>query len=161
MGSQSDWPRMAETAETLNQFGVAHSMEVLSAHRMPRETVRYAHAAEANGLRILIAGAGGAAHLAGVLASHTTLPVIGVPLEGGPLKGLDALLATVQMPAGVPVACVALGKGGPRNAGLLAIQILAASDPKLTARLKRDKTILRRAARAAVGPTHRTRRGVS
>jgi phosphoribosylaminoimidazole carboxylase PurE protein len=131
MGSDSDLPVMEECGAILRGFGVAYDMHVMSAHRTPDRVARFARDAEGRGIRVLIAGAGAAAHLAGVVAAHTTLPVIGVPLEGSPLHGLDALLATVQMPGGIPVATVAIGKAGARNAGLLAVQILALSDPRL------------------------------
>jgi phosphoribosylaminoimidazole carboxylase PurE protein len=131
MGSDSDLPVMEEAAAILQAFGVPHEIHVMSAHRTPDRVARFAREAEGRGVRVLIAGAGAAAHLAGVVAAHTTLPVIGVPLEGSPLHGLDALLATVQMPGGIPVATVAIGKAGARNAGLLAVQILALGDPGL------------------------------
>lgn len=131
MGSDSDLSVMEEAAAILQAFGVPHEIHVMSAHRTPDRVARFAREAEGRGIRILIAGAGAAAHLAGVVAAHTTLPVIGVPLEGSPLHGLDALLATVQMPGGIPVATVAIGKAGARNAGLLAVQILALGDPGL------------------------------
>jgi len=135
MGSDSDLPTMQETGKILAEFGVPFELRVCSAHRTPERVARYAREAERRGLRVLIAGAGGAAHLAGVLAAQVTLPVIGVPMESGPLSGLDALLATVQMPAGVPVATVAIGRAGARNAALLAIEILAVSDRELRRRL--------------------------
>lgn len=135
MGSDSDLPTMQEAAKTLEEFGVAFEVHICSAHRTPGRLVRYAREAEARGVRILIAGAGGAAHLAGVLAAHVALPVIGVPMDSGPLNGLDALLSTVQMPGGVPVATVAIGRAGARNAALLAVQILALSDVRLKAKL--------------------------
>jgi phosphoribosylaminoimidazole carboxylase PurE protein len=135
MGSDSDWEVMAAAAARLDEFGVAYEVMVTSAHRAPQRTADYARSARERGLRVLIAGAGVAAHLAGVIAAHTTLPVIGVPLESGSLRGLDALLATVQMPPGVPVATVAIGKGGAENAAILAAQILALSDAKLAGRL--------------------------
>lgn len=131
MGSDSDLSVMEEAAAILQAFGVPHEIHVMSAHRTPDRVARFAREAEGRGIRVLIAGAGAAAHLAGVVAAHTTLPVIGVPLEGSPLHGLDALLATVQMPGGIPVATVAIGKAGARNAGLLAVQILALGDPGL------------------------------
>jgi phosphoribosylaminoimidazole carboxylase PurE protein len=137
MGSDSDLPVMQETAKLLTEFGVPFELRVCSAHRTPDRVARYARDAERRGLRVLIAGAGGAAHLAGVLAAHVTLPVIGVPMDSGPLSGLDALLATVQMPGGVPVATVAIGRAGARNAGLLAVEILAVADPGLKQRLSR------------------------
>jgi len=135
MGSDSDLPTMDEAAKILHEFGVGFEMHVSSAHRSPERVARFARDADGRGLRVLIAGAGGAAHLAGVLAAHSVLPVIGVPMEGGTLHGLDALLSTVQMPAGIPVATVAIGKAGARNAALLAIQILALTDPRLRRRL--------------------------
>jgi phosphoribosylaminoimidazole carboxylase PurE protein len=131
MGSDSDLPTMQEAAKTLEALGVPFEVRICSAHRTPDRLSRYAREAEGRGIRVLIAGAGGAAHLAGVLAAHVTLPVIGVPMESGPLGGLDALLSTVQMPGGVPVACVAIGRAGARNAALLAVQILALGDPRL------------------------------
>jgi 5-(carboxyamino)imidazole ribonucleotide mutase len=142
MGSDSDWETVAPAAETLKKFGVVCEVRVCSAHRTPDAAAEFAKGAAAGGLRILIAAAGSAAHLAGVLAAHTTLPVIGVPLKGGALDGLDALLATVQMPAGIPVATVALGKAGAINAALLAVQILALADPALQARLVAHKAAL-------------------
>ena len=126
MGSDSDWPVMCEAANALDEFGVAYEVGVVSAHRMPEEMVAYGRAAAERGLRVLIAGAGGAAHLPGMLASLTPLPVVGVPVPLATLDGLDSLLSIVQMPAGVPVATVAIG--GARNAGLLAVRILAAAD---------------------------------
>lgn len=135
MGSDSDLPTMDEAAKILHEFGVGFEMHVSSAHRSPERVARFAKEAEGRGLRVLIAGAGGAAHLAGVIAAHSVLPVIGVPIEGGALHGLDALLSTVQMPGGIPVATVAIGKAGARNAALLAIQILALTDPRLRRRL--------------------------
>ncbi|MDR1545721.1 MAG: 5-(carboxyamino)imidazole ribonucleotide mutase [Deltaproteobacteria bacterium] len=133
MGSDSDLPIMREAAETLKQFGVPWEMTVASAHRSPDRAGLYAASARERGLKVVIAGAGWAAHLAGVLAAGTTLPVIGVPLASSPLNGLDALLSTVQMPPGVPVAVMALG--GARNAALLAVQILALSDEHLAEKL--------------------------
>jgi 5-(carboxyamino)imidazole ribonucleotide mutase len=124
MGSDSDWPVMRAAAETLEEFGVAYQADVVSAHRMPRDMIEYGSSAERRGLRVIIAGAGGAAHLPGMLASVTPLPVIGVPVPLANLSGLDSLLSIVQMPAGIPVATVAVG--GARNAGLLAVRILAA-----------------------------------
>ncbi len=126
MGSDSDWPVMEAAAEVLAEFGVAHEVDVLSAHRMPAEMLEYGRSAAERGLKVLIAGAGGAAHLPGMLASVTPLPVIGVPVALKHLDGLDSLLSIVQMPAGVPVATVSVG--GARNAGLLALRILAVSD---------------------------------
>ncbi len=135
MGSDSDLPTMQEATKILEEFGVPFEMRICSAHRTPERLVRYAREAEGRGLQVLIAGAGGAAHLAGALAAQVTLPVIGVPVESGPLNGLDALLSTVQMPGGVPVATVAIGRAGARNAALLAIQILALSDSRLKGKL--------------------------
>ena len=135
MGSESDRPRMEGASEVLKDLGVPHEVQVLSAHRSPAEVAAYAEGAACRGLRVLIAGAGMAAHLAGAVAARTVLPVIGVPLDGSPLLGLDALLATVQMPPGVPVATVAVGSAGAKNAGYLAAQILALSNPELRQRL--------------------------
>ncbi len=140
MGSDSDLPTMQEAAKILEEFGVPFELRICSAHRTPERLVRYAREAEGRGLQVLIAGAGGAAHLAGALAGHVTLPVIGVPMESGPLNGLDALLSTVQMPGGVPVATVAIGRAGARNAALLAIQILALSDARLKGKLGDHRT---------------------
>src|ERR1035437_6840833 len=126
MGSVSDWPTMKSAADVCAEFGVPHEVQVISAHRTPRDLERYASPAQQRGLCVIIAGAGGAAHLPGVTASYTTLPVIGVPMESKALKGLDSLLSIVQMPSGIPVATVAIG--GARNAGLLAVQILAVGD---------------------------------
>jgi 5-(carboxyamino)imidazole ribonucleotide mutase len=129
MGSDSDWSVMSEAADVLRDFGVEHEVRVVSAHRTPRDMVDYASAAAGRGLRVIIAGAGGAAHLPGMVASLTTLPVIGVPVPLRHLDGLDSLLSIVQMPAGIPVAAVSIG--GARNAGLLAVRILGAGDPAL------------------------------
>ena len=141
-GSDSDLPVMQEASRVLAEFGVPFEMTVASAHRSPDRAAKYASEAEGRGIRVIIAGAGGAAHLAGVLAAHTALPVIGVPLGGSAVNGLDALLATVQMPAGVPVATVAIG--GVRNAALLAVQILATADDQLRARYRAHKERLAR-----------------
>src|SRR2546430_16589576 len=135
MGSDSDLDIMREAATALSEFGIPHEMDIASAHRSPARTSEFARNAAARGLRVIIAGAGGAAHLAGVIAAETTLPVIGVPIPSTPLNGLDSLLAIVQMPAGIPVATVAIGKAGARNAGLLAAQVLATSDPGLANQL--------------------------
>jgi 5-(carboxyamino)imidazole ribonucleotide mutase len=135
MGSDSDLPTMEETAKILQEFGVDFEMRISSAHRSPDRVARFAREAEGRGFRVLVAGAGGAAHLAGVIAAHTVLPVIGIPMEGSALQGLDALLSTVQMPGGIPVATVAIGKPGARNAALLAVQILALTDSQLRRRL--------------------------
>jgi 5-(carboxyamino)imidazole ribonucleotide mutase len=127
MGSQSDWETMRAAAEALAEFGVAHESQVVSAHRTPQWMVEYASGAEARGLQVIIAGAGGAAHLPGMVASLTTLPVLGVPVQSKALSGLDSLLSIVQMPAGVPVGTLAIGTAGARNAGLLAVRILGAT----------------------------------
>ena len=131
MGSESDLPVMQEAADILEKFDVPHEMRISSAHRSPIRTAALASEAAGRGVRIIIAGAGMAAHLAGVVASGTTLPVIGVPMPGGALNGLDALYATVQMPGGIPVATMAIGKAGAKNAGLFAVQVLALSDERL------------------------------
>ena len=137
MGSDSDWPVMEQAVKTLQQFGIASDPHVLSAHRSPELVRRYASTAASRGVKIIIAGAGGAAHLAGVVAAHTTLPVIGVPIESKSLKGLDSLLATVQMPKGVPVATVAIDNA--TNAAILAVQCLALSDARLRRALAAHK----------------------
>ncbi len=131
MGSASDLPTMGKAVSTLEKFGVPHEVRVLSAHRSPRLAAEYATSARDRGIRVVICGAGRAAHLAGVIAAHTTLPVLGVPIDGGPLNGVDALYATVQMPSGIPVGTLAIGSHGAENAALLAIQILALSDGRL------------------------------
>jgi phosphoribosylaminoimidazole carboxylase PurE protein len=141
MGSDSDLPVMEETAKTLDGFGVPYEITICSAHRSPERTIEYARKAAGRGIEVLIAGAGGAAHLAGVMAAYTILPVIGVPMESG-LMGLDSLLSTVQMPGGVPVATVAIGKAGARNAGILAVQILAGKHGELKKFLLRYKAAL-------------------
>jgi len=135
MGSDSDWPKINGVAKALDEFGVPYEARVMSAHRTPQIVHEYATTAASRGLKVVIAAAGGAAHLAGVVASHTTLPVIGIPVATDFCGGLDSLLSTVQMPGDVPVAAVAAGGGGPRNAGLLAVQILALSDPALHEKL--------------------------
>jgi 5-(carboxyamino)imidazole ribonucleotide mutase len=139
MGSDSDWDLVKAAFETLQEFGVGAEVRVISAHRSPKEAADYASRAERRGLKVIIAAAGGAAHLGGVLAAHTTLPVIGIPVKGGALNGLDALLSIVQMPAGIPVATVTLGSAGPVNAAVLAAQILAISNRRLTQRLRAYK----------------------
>ena len=131
MGSDSDWPVVEKACATLDKFGVAYETRVISAHRTPETAIEYSKTAEGRGLKAIIAAAGGAAHLAGVIASSTVLPVIGIPVAGGALNGLDALYATVQMPGGVPVATVAVGSAGPVNAALLAVQILGTADAAL------------------------------
>ncbi|MBI5282535.1 MAG: 5-(carboxyamino)imidazole ribonucleotide mutase [Candidatus Solibacter usitatus] len=135
MGSKSDWDTMKHACDTLDHFGIAHERRVLSAHRTPDEAAEYVKSARGRGIRILIAAAGGAAHLAGVCAAHTTLPVLGVPMKGWALDGLDALLSTVQMPGGIPVATFAIGKAGAVNAALFAVSALALSDPGLAQKL--------------------------
>ena len=137
MGSKSDWETMRHCDETLTQFGVPHECRVLSAHRTPQLAAQYAAEAESRGLEVIVAAAGGAAHLAGVLAAQTVLPVLGVPMESASLKGLDSLLSTVQMPGGIPVGTLAIGTPGARNAALLAVAILANSRPELREKLKR------------------------
>ena len=137
MGSKSDWETMRHCDETLTQFGVPHECRVLSAHRTPLLAAQYAAEAESRGIEVIVGAAGGAAHLAGVLAAQTVLPVLGVPMESPALKGLDSLLSTVQMPGGIPVGTLAIGTAGARNAALLAIAILANSRPELREKLKR------------------------
>jgi len=139
MGSDSDLETMKESAVTLKEFGIPHEIKILSAHRSPDETARFAKTAERNGIKVIIAGAGAAAHLAGVIASHTTLPVIGVPMETKSLKGIDSLFSTVQMPAGIPVATVAIGKAGAKNAAILAAEILGLGDAAMRKKLKAHK----------------------
>ena len=147
MGSKSDWEVMRQTGEVLAKFGVPHECRVLSAHRTPEETAKYVAEAEGRGIEVVVAAAGGAAHLAGVCAAHTLLPVLGVPMESAALKGMDSLLSTVQMPAGIPVGTLAIGAPGARNAALLAIAILANSRPELREKLRsfraeqRDKVL--------------------
>jgi 5-(carboxyamino)imidazole ribonucleotide mutase len=135
MGSKSDWETMRHADEMLTQFGVPHESKVMSAHRTPALTAEYAAQAEAGGIEVIIAAAGGAAHLAGVVAAHTVLPVLGVPMESPALKGMDSLLSTVQMPAGIPVGTLAIGKAGAINAALLAVAILANHRPDLRKKL--------------------------
>lgn len=131
MGSDSDLPTMEEAAKILKEFGIGYEMRVLSAHRTPKECSAYAEGLKGRGVKVVICGAGGSAALAGVVAAHTTIPVIGIPIETTALSGMDSLLSTVQMPPGVPVAAVAIGKSGAKNAGLLAVRILAISDKAL------------------------------
>jgi 5-(carboxyamino)imidazole ribonucleotide mutase len=140
MGSKSDWEVMRQSAEMLSGFAVPHECRVLSAHRTPHETAEYVSQAEGRGVEVIIAAAGGAAHLAGVCAAHTVLPVLGVPMESAALKGMDSLLSTVQMPAGIPVGTLAIGPAGARNAALLAVAILANSRPELREKLHRFRT---------------------
>lgn len=135
MGSDSDFSIMEEASKVLEEFNVSHEVLVTSAHRTPERTRKYVQGAKRRGLRIFIAGAGGAAHLAGVIAAESTLPVIGVPIDSTPLKGLDSILSTAQMPGGTPVATVSIGKWGAKNAGILAVQILALADEKLANQL--------------------------
>ena len=135
MGSKSDWETMRHAAETLDQLGVPHETKIVSAHRTPKRLYDYAHSARDRGLRVVIAGAGGAAHLPGMTASMTSLPVLGVPIESKALKGMDSLLSIVQMPAGVPVGTMAIGKSGAINAALLAAAILGTADEALAARV--------------------------
>jgi phosphoribosylaminoimidazole carboxylase PurE protein len=139
MGSDSDLPVMEEAERVLDEFGVPYEVTLSSAHRSPDRTIRYAKSAEERGLEVIIVGAGAAAHLAGVIASETTLPVIGIPIDSSPLKGMDSLLSTVQMPGGIPVATMAVGKAGARNAAILAVQILALKSPQLKEALKEYK----------------------
>jgi 5-(carboxyamino)imidazole ribonucleotide mutase len=139
VGSESDLGTMRATAEVLERFGVAYELGVRSAHRTPAATREYVTDAEARGCQVFVAAAGLAAHLAGAIAAQTLRPVIGVPLDAGPLHGLDALLSTVQMPGGVPVACTAIGAAGARNAGYLALQILGLADPALARALSEDR----------------------
>jgi len=139
MGSDSDWPKINKASAALNEFDIPHEVRVMSAHRTPEVVSEYASTAIERGLKVIIAAAGGAAHLAGVVAAHTTLPVIGLPVPTPDLGGLDSLLSTVQMPGDVPVASVAVGMGGPRNAGLFAVQILATSDKDLQAKFAQFK----------------------
>ena len=135
MGSKSDWDTMRHADETLSDFGIEHECRVISAHRSPSLAAEFGSTAESRGLEVVIAAAGGAAHLAGVLAAHTTLPVLGVPMRSEALNGMDSLLATVQMPAGIPVATLAIGKPGAVNAGLFAVAILAGTRPELRKKL--------------------------
>ena len=144
MGSASDWKVVEGCFQTLEKFGVKAEVKVMSAHRTPHEACEFAENAAKNGFKVIIGAAGGAAHLAGVLAGHTTLPVIGIPTPGWALDGMDSLLSTVQMPKGVPVATVAIGKAGAINAGILAVQMLAISDEKLAAKLVQFKEDMRK-----------------
>jgi phosphoribosylamine--glycine ligase len=139
MGSDSDLSVMESAADVLKDFGVAFEITIASAHRSPQRAADWASSARERGIKVIIAGAGHAAHLAGAMAAHTSLPIIGVPIDSSCLQGMDALLATVQMPPGVPVATMAIGKSGARNAGILAVQILALADPVLAERLDKYK----------------------
>ena len=148
MGSKSDWPTMKHAADMLDEFGVPHESKIVSAHRTPDLLFEFAKSAEERGIEVIIAGAGGAAHLPGMCASQTVLPVLGVPVESRALKGLDSLLSIAQMPAGVPVGTLAIGKAGAKNAGLLAVSILANSRPDLrkklvTFRSRQTRTVLK------------------
>lgn len=149
MGSDSDWPLVKKACETLDKFGVPYETRVISAHRTPEMAIEYSRSAEGRGLKVIIAAAGGAAHLGGVLAAGTVLPVIGIPVAGGALNGLDALYATVQMPSGVPVATVACGSAGPTNAALLAVQILGTADSVLREKFRDHKAEIARKVDAA------------
>ncbi len=140
MGSKSDWETLRHAAELLESFGVPYEKKIVSAHRTPKLMAEYASSAEERGLEAIIAGAGGAAHLPGMVAAHTPLPVLGVPVESHALKGMDSLLSIVQMPGGVPVATFAIGKAGATNAGLFAVAILAASRPELRSKLRAWRT---------------------
>jgi 5-(carboxyamino)imidazole ribonucleotide mutase len=142
MGSKSDWETMRAAARTLTEFGVPHETHILSAHRTPERMAEFAATAESRGLEVIIAGAGGAAHLPGMTAAHTTVPVLGVPVESRTLKGIDSLLSIVQMPAGIPVATLAIG--GAQNAALLAIQMLATTRPELRAKLHAYRDAMKR-----------------
>jgi phosphoribosylaminoimidazole carboxylase PurE protein len=158
MGSDSDWDTMEGAAERLKSFEIPYEVHVMSAHRTPKVVAKYAEGARRRGIGVLIVGAGGAAHLAGSVAAWSTLPVIGVPCATSSLNGLDALLATVQMPAGVPVATVAIGRGGAENAGILAVQILSLKDRALRVRLERFKVEL---AESTEGKNMRLQRKIS
>ena len=144
MGSDSDLETMREAGKALVEFGIAYEMDVTSAHRSPERTAEFARGAAERGIRVIIAGAGGAAHLAGVIAAHTTLPVIGVPIPSTSLNGMDSLLSTVQMPAGIPVATVAIGKPGATNAGILAAQMIGLTDAAVAKKLVEHKEKLAR-----------------
>ncbi len=150
MGSQSDWATMIHTAETLTALGVAHECRIVSAHRTPDRLREYTLSARARGLRVIVAGAGGAAHLPGMAAAWTSLPVLGVPVESHALKGMDSLLSIAQMPAGIPVGTLAIGRAGAINAALLATAILSTSDPALAERL--DAWRARQSAAVAIAP---------
>ena len=154
MGSDSDWPLVKKTCQTLEAFGVGYETRVISAHRTPETAIEYSKSAEERGLKVIIAAAGGAAHLGGVLAACTVLPVIGIPIAGGALNGLDALYATVQMPGGVPVATVAVGSAGPVNAALLAVQILGTADQSLREKFRAHKAELKEKVAAANDRIH-------
>lgn len=146
MGSASDWDTVKETVQTLKRFGVSVEARVISAHRTPEIAAEFAKTAEQRGIKVIIAAAGAAAHLAGVLAAHTTLPVIGIPMHTSALNGMDSLLSTVQMPGGIPVGTMAIGKAGAVNAGIFAVQILALSNPSLKQKLLEHKENLKKSA---------------
>ncbi|HKB13822.1 MAG TPA: 5-(carboxyamino)imidazole ribonucleotide mutase [Vicinamibacterales bacterium] len=152
MGSKSDWETMSQAAAILTEFGISHESRIVSAHRTPQWMAEYASSAAARGLEVIVAGAGGAAHLPGMVAAHTVLPVIGVPVQSAALNGLDSLLSIVQMPKGVPVATVAIGSSGAVNAGLLAVAILATSRPDLRARLQQYRERMAADVRSASVP---------
>jgi 5-(carboxyamino)imidazole ribonucleotide mutase len=152
MGSKSDWETMRHADETLTQFGVAHECHVMSAHRTPHLAAEFSSTAASRGVEIIIAAAGGAAHLAGVIAAHTILPVLGVPMKSDALNGMDSLLATVQMPAGIPVGTLAIGKPGAINAALFAIAILANSRPELRSKLEEFRQRQEQQVRSATVP---------
>lgn len=152
MGSKSDWETMRHADETLTEFAIPHECRVISAHRTPQLASEFATTAAARGVEVVVAAAGGAAHLAGVLAAHTTLPVLGVPMKSDALNGMDSLLATVQMPAGIPVGTLAIGKPGAINAALLAIAILANSRPELRAKLENFRALQEKKVRSTTLP---------
>ena len=152
MGSKSDWETMQHADQTLTKFGVLHECRVMSAHRTPQLATEYSASASARGIEVIIAAAGGAAHLAGVIAAHTILPVLGVPMKSEALNGMDSLLATVQMPAGIPVGTLAIGKPGAVNAALLAVAILANSRPELRSKLQQFRDEQEQQVRAATVP---------
>jgi 5-(carboxyamino)imidazole ribonucleotide mutase len=153
MGSKSDWDTLRHAAEVLTQFGVPHERQIVSAHRTPDWMCEYAKTAESRGLAVIIAGAGGAAHLPGMVASQTVLPVLGVPVQSKALSGMDSLLSIVQMPGGIPVGTLAIGEAGAKNAGLLAVRILAASRPELRKKLHAYHADLAAQVRAGELPT--------
>jgi len=157
MGSASDYDTMAKAEDVLREFGVPYEISVVSAHRMPEEMFEYAKTAESRGLKVIIAGAGGAAHLPGMVSSLTTLPVLGVPIQSRALSGLDSLLSIVQMPGGVPTATFAIGFAGATNAGLFAVKVLALSDPALAAKLAEHREALREKARSGNEEVQRLR----
>ncbi|HKP47141.1 MAG TPA: 5-(carboxyamino)imidazole ribonucleotide mutase [Pyrinomonadaceae bacterium] len=152
MGSKSDWDTMSHADATLTEFGVPHECRVMSAHRTPQLASEFASSADGRGIKIIIAAAGGAAHLAGVIAAHTTLPVLGVPMKSDALNGMDSLLSTVQMPAGIPVATLAIGKPGAINAALFAVAILATTDPGLSSKLQTFRESQEQKVRSATLP---------